>query len=393
MYDRMLIDRNDELFRLLVASVGDYAIFMLTPDGRVATWNNGAQRIKGYRADEIIGQHFSRFYTEDDIRAGKCERELEIATRDGRVEDEGWRVRKDGSRFWANVVITAVHAPQDGSLIGFAKVTRDLTERVKNEEERIRLVRAQERAEQASQHKTNFLRLVSHELRTPLATLQLHLQRMQRAAEGLIPKHRELVQRMSVSTTRLVELIDSLLEFSRIESGKLSARKERFDLAEVTKNAVEEVRPQAEQKKLELRWIAAAAELPEIYSDPKLMHLVVINLLGNAIKYTQQGFVAIEVAHVGGEHRVSVSDSGPGIAEDQRARVFEPFEQIEKVEHKHLPGIGLGLTLVKQIVAALGGRIELQSELGVGSAFTVVFPSATMERDGHTTRRLLGSDS
>jgi signal transduction histidine kinase len=161
----------------------------------------------------------------------------------------------------------------------------------------------------------------------------------------------------------------------------------------VTKNAVEEVRPQAEQKKLELRWIAAAAELPEIYSDPKLMHLVIINLLGNAIKYTQQGFVAIEVAHAGGEHRVSVSDSGPGIAEDQRARVFEPFEQIEKVEHKHLPGIGLGLTLVKQIVAALGGRIELQSELGVGSAFTVVFPSATMERDGHTTRRLLGSDS
>jgi PAS domain S-box-containing protein len=384
--------QSEERLRLLIASVNDYAIFMLDDKGYVTSWNPGAQRIKGYRADEIIGQHFSRFYPEEDVRAGKCERELEIAKRDGRVEDEDWRVRKDGTRFWANVVISAVRDPSTGNLLGFAKVTRDLTERVKAEEERVRLVRAQERAEQASAHKTTFLRLVSHELRTPLATLQLHLQRMLRLRETLGPKQQEIVQRMEVSTTRLVELIDSLLEFSRIESGRLSTRKERFDLRTVVADVLDEVRMQADLKALELRWQPPAADLPELYSDPKLVHLVVINLLGNAIKYTQKGFVAVEVSHSDEGHRISVSDSGPGIAEDQQARVFEPFEQIEKIEHKHVPGIGLGLSLVKQIVSALGGRVELRSALGAGSTFTVVLPSGTMAEDGHRTFELPGSD-
>jgi PAS domain S-box-containing protein len=396
--NRQLAERNEQLrqseerLRLLIASVNDYAIFMLDDKGYVTTWNPGAQRIKGYRADEIIGQHFSRFYPEEDVRAGKCDRELEIAKRDGRVEDESWRIRKDGSRFWANVVISAVRDPSTGNLLGFAKVTRDLTERVKAEEERLRLVRAQERAELASAHKTSFLRLVSHELRTPLATLQLHLQRMLRFRDSLQPKQQEIVQRMEVSTTRLVELIDSLLEFSRIESGKLSTRKERFDVRTVVAEALDEVRPQADLKALEVKWQPPAGDLPELFSDPKLVHIVVINLLGNAIKYTQRGFVSVEVSHSEEGHRIAVSDSGPGIAEDQQARVFEPFEQIEKIEHKHVPGIGLGLSLVKQLVGALGGRVELRSALGAGSTFTVVLPSGTMARDGHRTFELPGSD-
>ncbi len=130
--------RSEERFRLLVETVKDYAIFMLDPQGRVATWNVGAQRIKGYDASEIVGQHFSRFYPEEDVRGGKCELELEGAARDGRFEDEGWRIRKDGSRFWANVVITALRE-RNGELVGFAKVTRDLTERRAAEQERLRL--------------------------------------------------------------------------------------------------------------------------------------------------------------------------------------------------------------------------------------------------------------
>src|SRR6185295_17480678 len=127
--------QSEELFRLLVESVRDYAIFMLDPAGRVATWNIGARRIKGYTESEIVGRHFSTFYPEEDVRGGKCEYELEVAAQDGRFEDEGWRVRKDGSRFWANVVISSVR-DSSGTLLGFAKVTRDLTERKKAEEER-----------------------------------------------------------------------------------------------------------------------------------------------------------------------------------------------------------------------------------------------------------------
>jgi len=161
--------RSEDQFRLLVDGVQDYAIFMLDPTGHVATWNAGAARIKGYRADEIIGEHFSRFYPEEE-RAEKAERELEIATREGRFEEEGWRVRKDGSRFWANVILTALRSPS-GVLLGYAKVTRDLSDRRRLEEERL----GRGKAEEALRLRDEFLSIASHELRTPLTALQLRL--------------------------------------------------------------------------------------------------------------------------------------------------------------------------------------------------------------------------
>jgi PAS domain S-box-containing protein len=394
--NRQLRDANDglrssdERLRLMVDSVRDYAIFMLDPDGRVATWNEGAARIKGYRADEIVGQHFSRFYREEDVRAGKCERELTTAAREGRYEDEDWRLRKDGSRFWASVVLTRLIDPDEDRLLGFVKVTRDLTERREAEEERIRLVRLQERAEAASRHKTNFLRLVSHELRTPLAALLLHLQRMVRERKTLTEKQQEIFDRMQASSVRLVELIDSLLEFSRIESGRLVVNKEHFDLFAVGQDAVEEVRPQAEHKKLRLT-CSGQAGCPQIYSDPKLVRMIVINLVGNAIKYTHDGFVEVEIARSDSAHRIRVRDSGPGIAPEHRKKVFEPFEQVEAVANKHIPGVGLGLALVKQLVGALGGSIELESHVGSGSTFTVVLPSGNISTDDRSHLGMPGS--
>jgi PAS domain S-box-containing protein len=167
--------QSEERLRLLVESVHDYAIFMLDPKGCVTSWNVGAQRIKGYRAEEIIGQHLSRFYPEEDVRAGKCEHELDVAARVGRFEDEGWRVRKDGSRFWANVIISRM-VERDGTLIGFAKVTRDLTQRRALEEERIR--RATLERALAEQKRTDELRellvgVVGHDLRSPLASITM----------------------------------------------------------------------------------------------------------------------------------------------------------------------------------------------------------------------------
>src|SRR5690242_5951428 len=163
--------QQHDLFRLLVASVRDYAIFALDPHGYVATWNVGAERIKGYRAEEIIGRHFSTFYQKVDVDSGKCERELEIATEFGTFEEEGWRVRKDGSLFWANVIITALR-DEEGDLVGFAKVTRDLTDRLRAEEERFQLVRAQE----SDRRKDEFLAIIGHELRNPLSPMTTAVQ-------------------------------------------------------------------------------------------------------------------------------------------------------------------------------------------------------------------------
>ena len=167
-----------EEFKILVDGVRDYAIFILDPSGRVTTWNAGAERIKGYTAEEIVGKHFSTFYPREDVAAGKCERELEMAAREGRFEDEGWRVRKDGSRFWANVVITPLRTPE-GALIGFAKVTRDLTER-RQAEENLRALVAAERAASAEKSRVQefqerFLAILGHDLRQPLAAIEIRV--------------------------------------------------------------------------------------------------------------------------------------------------------------------------------------------------------------------------
>src|SRR5712692_6079290 len=196
---------SEERFRLMVESIKDYAIFMLDPHGRIASWNLGAERIKQYRAAEILGRHLSVFYPEEEVVAGKCERELEVAEREGRFEDEGWRVRKDGSRFWANVIITAMREPS-GELIGFAKVTRDLTERRRLEEEKVRLAQAQE----AIRLRDEFLSIASHELKTPLTALQLQLQSVHEKVKALDEALASRVERAYRGGVRLSDLIEAL---------------------------------------------------------------------------------------------------------------------------------------------------------------------------------------
>lgn len=234
---------------------------------------------------------------------------------------------------------------------------------------------AREEAERASAQKTSLMHLVSHELRTPLSSLLLQLERLRRDAASLSPQHAHVVARMRGSTVRLVDLVESLLEFERIESGRFHPTPEPLDLAALAAEVVDELRPQAEQKGLALE-LDAAPGLPPLASDHRLVRVVLVNLVANALKFTDAGRVRVALGAGDGAHRIAVRDTGRGISAEDQARIFEPFEQLEVLARKHTPGIGLGLTLVREVVQALGGAISVESEPGAGSAFTVSLPSA-----------------
>ncbi|MCP3140371.1 sensor histidine kinase [Pyxidicoccus xibeiensis] len=357
--------QSEERFRLLVNSVKDHAIFMLDPQGRVATWNTGAARIKGYAPQEIIGQHFSRFYPPDEATSGKCERELEVAIAEGKFEEEGWRLRKDGSRFWANVVIEPVRN-RDGQLVGFAKVTRDLTERRRAEEERLRLAQAQE----AIRLRDEFLSIASHELRTPLSALHLQLQSLLQGVQSLDTKVRTKAERAYKGAERLLDLVETLLDVSRIATGRFSLSRSGFDLARCVEEVTERFREQAARAGCEL-----LLRLEEPVSgewDRLRLEQVVTNLLANALKYAAGTPVELSVRAEGANAVLTVSDQGPGIPESEWARIFGRFERAASL--RHYGGMGLGLYVAREIVEGHGGTISVEAVKPHGARFVVILP-------------------
>ncbi len=233
---------------------------------------------------------------------------------------------------------------------------------------------AREQADRASAQKTSLLRLVSHELRTPLAAILLQVDRLRRDAAELSPGHRDAVARMRAATQRLTGLVESLLEFSRMEAGRVTLEPEVLDPARVAGEALEELRAQAQAKALAIL-APAPGTVPHLETDERLLRLVLLNLVSNAIKFTEAGSIAVSIEVEGSEHRIAVRDTGRGIAPADQARIFEPFEQLEAIARKHTPGVGLGLALVREMVSTLGGRIAVESRVGEGSTFTVTLPS------------------
>jgi PAS domain S-box-containing protein len=389
--------RSEERLRLLIESVRDYAIFVLDPTGHVATWNPGAQRLKGYRADEIIGQHFSRFYPEEDIRSGKCEWELEEATRIGSFEDEGWRLRKDGSRFWANVVITPIREV-DGTLVGFAKVTRDLSERKRHEEERISLARAEEakqvaeanqerarvladdlrsardRAEEATRVKDEFLATVSHELRTPLNAI-LGWARLLETGSLPPEKTTRAVETIVRNAIAQNQIIDDLLDVSRIITGQLRLDVDYVDVNQIVSAALDVVRPAAEAKGLTVQWMLNP-DAGVIKGDAGRLQQVLWNLLTNAVKFTPRGGRVHVMLHRAESYvTVEVADTGKGIAPEFIHRVFDRFTQHESSNSRRTGGLGLGLAIVKHLTELHGGTVTVHSDgENTGSTFVVKLP-------------------
>ncbi len=368
-----MLSEAERRFRLMVESVVDYAIVMLDAEGRVTTWNAGAERILGYGADEIIGQHFLRFYPRDSLERGKTQLALEIAAAGGRFEEEGWRVRRDGSTFWASVVVTGVR-DDTGRLLGFAKLVRDLTERNSAEAE---LIRAKVTAERASEAKSQFLANMSHELRTPLNSL-LILARLLADNKGanLTAKQVQFAQTIHASGIDLLSLINDLLDLAKIESGAVTALNvapARF--AELSEEIERGFRQVAQDRKLGFR-IVVEPGLPEtIRTDAARLKQVLKNLLANAFKFTREGEVKLVIAPLApASVAFSVVDTGIGVAPDKQQIIFEAFQQADGTTSRQYGGTGLGLSISRELTRLLGGELRLSSTPGQGSTFTLVLP-------------------
>jgi len=348
------LHRSEQTFRILVESVQDCAIFMLDLDGRVASWNAAAERIKGYGAQEIIGEHFSTFYPPDDVAQGKPQWALEIAEREGRHEDEGWRVRQDGTRFWANTVISPMRDAQ-GGLIGYAKVTRDLTQRR----------RADQALAQTNQELERFSYSVSHDLRAPLRAINGFAQALwDDHAEKLGDEGKRLLAVIRDSAKLGGELIDGLLNFSRL--GRQALARTPVDLNALVESVVAELR----QTQGSVAVDVALAPLPPASGDGALLRHVLVNLIGNAFKFSAQRAhpkVEIGAEHNGSEVAYYVKDNGVGFDMQYANKLFGVFQRLHRPDE--FEGTGVGLALAQRIIQRHGGRIWAEGKVNEGATF------------------------
>jgi PAS domain S-box-containing protein len=364
-------------FRLLVESVRDYAIFILDPKGHVATWNPGAERIKGYTAPEILGKHFSVFYPPDVATSGKCEAELDIAAREGRFEEEGWRVRKDGSRLWANVTITALREPGSGALIGFAKVTRDLTERLRTEMA-LRQLAAEKAAlaEKArlQEFQERFIAILGHDLRNPLSAIDMGAGLVRQRAASLQDETLvRVIDRMRSSTRRMSRMIEQILDLTRSRlAGGLEVVPASMDLCTTITAIVEEIRAAYPSREIDLH------SPPTVTGawDRDRLEQVFSNLVGNAVHYGDPKCpVTIDVRDDGAEVVVTVHNDGRPIPEELRAELFSPFRRGERdSKTTETAGLGLGLYISRELAVAHGGDIDVRSSSTEGTTFQVRLP-------------------
>jgi PAS domain S-box-containing protein len=370
--------RSDENLRLLVLGVKDYAILMLDLDGCVTTWNEGAQRIKGYRADEIVGTHFSKFYTPEDVGRDKPSEELKIAMKQGRFEEEGWRVRKDGSYFWASVVITLL-LDKDGQPRGFGKVTRDITERKQAKQEAERqseeLAQSHARLLAANRELESFSYSVSHDLRAPLRTIDgFSHALLEDCADRLDDMEKSHLNRIRAATQRMGCLIDDLLNLSRLTRTELHTQ--IVDISALAHSIATDLQSIEPERKIDLQ----IEDGLQTTADPGLLRVVLQNLLNNAWKFTSQrpsARIEFGYALVDGTRAFFVRDDCAGFDPAYADRLFGAFQRLHAMTE--FPGTGVGLATVQRIVSRHGGRIWAKSAVDCGATFYFTLGQAIPE--------------
>ena len=356
------LKESEERFRLLIDSIRDYAILMLNPDGIIMSWNEGAKHIKGYEASEIIGKHFSVFYRQEAVESGFPQFELKTALAKGRFEDEGWRIRKDGTAFWANVVLTPIYNT-DKCLLGYAKITRDLTERRRNEE----LMQRNQELVRINNEMDNFVYIVSHDLKGPVINLEGLLLALEEDMGGEATKHEALLCMMGGAVSTLKNVINDLTEVSSLQKKKQETEEVNIQalIDEVKESIGEAIRAKNATITTDTSGFKA------IHYSRKNLRSILHNLLTNAIKYSdprREPEINIRTYKAEtGECVLTVSDNGLGIPESNRSKIFGMFKRA----HDHVEGSGVGLYLVKKILDNAGDRITVESSVGEGSVFKV----------------------
>ena len=357
------LKRSEEHLRMIISNIKDYAFITLDPAGMITSWNGAAERINGYRAEEVLGRHLSIFYLPEDVAIGKPTNELELAMESGRFEDDGWRVRKDGSRFWANVVVTPLQ-DQTGHLRGFVKITRDTSEKRKAEQE---LVRRSAELEAANKELESFSYSVSHDLRAPLRGIDGFSQALQEDyASVLDATGKNYLARIRAGTRRMGVLIDDLINLARVTRAEM--HRERIDLTKMAGDIVRELQAAEPERKILVKVDKGLAA----DGDNRLVRVALQNLLGNAWKFTaKRPDATIEFGTLGsnGSKAYYVRDNGAGFDPTYAARLFGAFQRLHSMDE--FPGTGIGLATVQRIVHRHGGKAWAEGAVNQGA--TVYF--------------------
>lgn len=362
--------RSEERYHKMINEVKDYAILRLDLDGNVLDWNQGAESIKGYTAAEIVGKNFRLFYLPEDRQNKVPEKVLHEAATTGRSVHEGWRLRKDGTTFWGNIVITALH-DEDGHVIGYSKVTRDLTDK-KLADDRIKQYAAQ--LEQKNQELEEFAYVASHDLKEPLRKIVAFGDLLNNAKASLDQKTISYIDRMQHSAHRMMSLIEDLLSFSRI--GKEDQALELTDLNKVVDRVIQDLEPAIHDKHA----VINKEELPTIMARPVQMEQLFLNLISNALKFNDKDVPLIEITSTvlladssGEQHcQIEVKDNGIGFEEEHKLRIFEAFIRLHG--RSQYSGSGIGLAICKKIVELHHGTITASSGANEGAVFTIILP-------------------
>ena len=366
---RLSSQEMGEQFDLLATDATEYAVFLVGIGGNVLCWNPGAERVFGYQSHEIIGQHFSRFFSLEDNLTGLPEHELKTAFTDGRAGSSCWQVRKDGTRFWCQAIMTPL-LDENKQARSFARVMHDLTE---CEAAQAQQRRADGLAE-ANRSQEGFMALLSHELRSPLAPIRnaLSILRQMRTNDPIIEQAGTVIDRQ---VGVMVRLVDDLLDISRITKGKLRLTKEQVELRAVVNHAAETSRPLIDARKHDFS-VSLPTEAIWVEADPARMEQVVVNLLNNAAKYTDTGgLIRLSVNREGDEGVIRVRDNGVGITPDLLPHVFELYTQIDGSLGRSYGGLGIGLALASSLVEMHEGRLGVSSAgVGQGCEFTIKLP-------------------